>query len=684
MKTVAGIHPKTSLGWEGRVRRSGLFLSLCLFGHALCLNGLAAQGIEKELSLDDLLNLPVSSASKYSQRSSDAPANITIITAEEIERYGFRTVADALETLTSFSVSSDHVLTYTGVRGFARPADYNNRVLILIDGHTENENVLGAGELGNIRLLEMGDIDRIEVVRGPGSSLYGTRAMFAVVNLISKKGSDVEGVEAWGDLGSFGSLGAGLRAGHRFQTETDLFFSASWSEQDGDDFYFPEYDTPTSNQGVAEGLAWDETLRAMISLAHGNWTFWGAANSRDGGNPTAPHGSVFNDPRARMGEFGSTLDLEYEKEISAPLSFTQRFYGNFHKADHLYPVPQNAVGLHVEARWIGAETRARWDLGPNHRIVVGSEFQRTHRALWKMDDELGQTDFSGDFPYSILSAFLQDEFQVTSGLALTLGVRHDRYEGDLSKTAPRVAVVYHPWEGSTLKVLWGNAFRAPNIYEMNFESAYASHLRNPDLRSEEISSTEVVWEQRLATGLAAKVGLFRNDVSHFIDQVAVERPSDWGPSPTGLPFALRFENSAEIRAEGIESEVNASFGNGFLGYLRYAIQRAEERSSGAGAPNYPAHSLKIGGTHRLRGLGSLGTNYLWESSRLTLSGAETESYSVLNASINSELIGNRIRVSLTGKNLLNTKYSLPTGPQHTLLSIPQEGRSFQLRVGVEW
>ena len=157
-------------------------------------------------SLDELLAVKVSGASKYEQTARQAPASVTVITSEDIERYGYRTLADALMTVRGFFVSYDRNYTYVGVRGFSRPADYNNRILLLLDGHTVNENVYGAAQLGSEFPIELDLVERIEIVRGPGSALYGTGAMLAVVNVVLKKGSALNGGRIAIAGGSYGRL----------------------------------------------------------------------------------------------------------------------------------------------------------------------------------------------------------------------------------------------------------------------------------------------------------------------------------------------------------------------------------------------------------------------------------------------------------------------------------------------
>ena len=138
-------------------------------------------------SLDSLLNVKISAAAKYEQTISEAPASVTIITSEDIERYGYRTFDELLASVRGFYTRNDRTYTRIGVRGFSRPSDYNNRILLLINGLTINESLYGAVFLGSELGMNLDIIDRVEIVRGPGSALYGTGAMLAVINIITKK-----------------------------------------------------------------------------------------------------------------------------------------------------------------------------------------------------------------------------------------------------------------------------------------------------------------------------------------------------------------------------------------------------------------------------------------------------------------------------------------------------------------
>ncbi len=109
----------------------------------------------------------VYAASKHLQSVNDAPSSVTIVTAEEIQEYGYRTLADILESVRGFYITYDRYSSYVGVRGFGRLGDWNSRVLLLIDGNRINDVVLGQAALGTEFPLDVDLIQRVEIVRGP-------------------------------------------------------------------------------------------------------------------------------------------------------------------------------------------------------------------------------------------------------------------------------------------------------------------------------------------------------------------------------------------------------------------------------------------------------------------------------------------------------------------------------------
>jgi len=321
---------------------------------------LHAEGpFEEDFSLDSLLAVPVSTAAKYRQTVAEAPASISVITATDIERFHYRTLADVLNRVRGISVTNDRNYTYAGVRGFGRPSDNNDRILLLVDGHTFNENVYGSGLIGSEFGFSLDAVERIEIVRGPGSALYGTGAMFGVVNVIMKDYQSMDGLRAAGSLGSYGHRNASLAYGTEIAHGGGIFVSANVGRQDGTEIYFPEYDAAEMNNGVASGVDWDTYygITAKVTLPH--LVLQSGFTAREKGIPTASFLTNFNDPRAQTKDIRQFADLLYARPVRDALQISVRLYGDRYYYSGAYPYDilstDESTGL-----WWGSEARVQW------------------------------------------------------------------------------------------------------------------------------------------------------------------------------------------------------------------------------------------------------------------------------------------------------------------------------------
>jgi iron complex outermembrane receptor protein len=275
-------------------------------------------------ALDSLLSVPVSAAARHAQGRSEAPASISVVTSEDIQRYGYRTLEDVFRTLPGFYVSNDRNYSYVGTRGFSRPTDYNNRLLLLVDGHTINDRFYGGAAVGSDFGISLDAVDRIELARGPASAVYGTGGMLAVINVVTKSAEAADGVLISAEAGNLGRHGVSMLFGQTTNSKLDITASFNWSEQNGEDIYFPEFDAPESNNGTAVGLDWERFLGGTAGLRYGSFEARGAIGSRSKGVPTAAWETNFGDPAAETWDAFGFAELTYDWQMDPSKSLKVR------------------------------------------------------------------------------------------------------------------------------------------------------------------------------------------------------------------------------------------------------------------------------------------------------------------------------------------------------------------------
>ena len=632
---------------------------------------------ENDVTLENLLKVKISTAAKYEQTTSEAPASVTIITSENIDRYGYRTLEEAFQSVRGFYTSYDRNYGYLGVRGFSRPTDYNNRVLVLINGQTINEPVYQSVDIGTELPINMDIIERIEIVRGPGSALYGTSAMFAVVNIITKNTDTFEGLRLSAENGSHARYEGNASFGKEFSNGAEFIISGQWADIDGQNLYFKEYDDPSTNNGLAENLDWDKYYRVFAALNYHNFKFQAIGSSRKKGIPTGAYEMAFNADAANTQDDHVIIQLSFDRKVSPDKNIMLRGYFDHYHYDGVYPYEDFDEGgkpyiynsLESDnANRVGGELQFRWDLHSNNRLTVGTEYQNSLRADYRAWDEW-ETYFDGDFPYQTLAFYAQEELQATKNLSFTAGIRWDKYSNIGSRATPRGAIVYNPLKSATLKLLYGEAFRSPSIYEVNYEDPVFGWKANLGLKSEKIRTSELIWEQRLSDALFGAVSVYNYKMNNLIDP-AID-PSD---------SLVQYQNIGKVNAYGLEFEFKARLKIGLQGYANYAFQRAEETASKQKLSNSPSHLAKIGLSYPVMKHFYAAAELQYESERITVYDTKTDAFLLTNLKISSKLLFNHIKSSLLIRNLFDVAYETPGGFEHLQPAFRQNGRNFDFKL----
>src|ERR1039458_9819878 len=471
-----------------------------------------------EASLEQLGNIQVYSASMHLQSSGDAPSSVTVITAAEIQEHGYRTLADVLRAVRSFYVTYDRNYCSSGVRGLARPGDYNTRILLLVDGHRLNDNVYDEAMVGTEFPINIDLIQRVEVIRGPVSSLYGSNALFGVINIITKRGRDIDGLELSAEAASFNTYSGTVTYGRKLRQLEFLISSTFYGSQGHNSLFFPEFNTPETNYGIARHADDDQVGSALATISFRDFTLQAVYGTREKGIPTAPYGTIFNNSGTRTTDSNSYIEFRYQHTFANSWDVLARtFYDRYtYHGTYIYSSPLDPSQIDpnqdfADGKWWGAELQVTKTVLQRNRITAGGEYRDNLRQNQSNHDLNPYVLYLDDKRQSFVGAlYVQDELTITKSLALNAGFRYDYYSTVQASTDPRVALIYRPWRQSAFKFIYGMAFRVPNVYELYY--SVAPNLPNPALHPERIHSTEFVCEQGLGSHLWFSTSAFYSSI----------------------------------------------------------------------------------------------------------------------------------------------------------------------------
>jgi iron complex outermembrane receptor protein len=268
----------------------------------LCAAKLPADQDLTALSLDQLMKIEVQTTSLHSQDIAIAPGLVTVITAEQIEVNGYRTLGEALNHVMGIYVTYDHTYYSAGVAGFSIPGDWATRILVLVNGHSLTDNIFGsANYFGDDFALDMSLVRRIEIVRGPSSALYGSNGILATINVITKNPDKEHGTTVHMETDTFGEKKVTVTTGrHLFQDSSLLISGTVFNTSGQPDIYIPALNSPATNNGNAVNMDGSRGYRLFANFKSGNWELLSLTGLREKIQPVSWAPTVFNDRGTRV------------------------------------------------------------------------------------------------------------------------------------------------------------------------------------------------------------------------------------------------------------------------------------------------------------------------------------------------------------------------------------------------
>ena len=638
----------------------------------------------------------VVAASRASEQVEDAPSSVSLVGERELSAFASPTIAEAVRGVPGLYLSDDRAYVTLGTRGLGRLGSYGNRLLVTYDGQAINDDWIGSSYVGYDALTDLGDVQRIEVVRGPGSVLYGTNALSGVINVVSQNNAK-PGVTAGISTNQSGVARARVRGDVALGKEAGAWASVALGRGNGRQFYFPEF---VGSAGAEDGVARNvDGFEAGTVRGRAFWKFvslqW-SAHSYEKQLPTAEFETIFGDPRSKQRDRRSYVELRAEPRVSDAVTVLSRLHWNHYTFRGEYAHEPEDGGVQIDTyrgSWLGLEERVEWSPLAHLRLTLGGEGQLHYQVEQRSSNENGTfLDDTGSHgrPFQVGALYASADASLSPRARLSLGARLDAYSTFGSSLNPRAALILKPYPAGNTKVIAGKAFRAPSIYELYYNDGGHTQVQSPYLSPESLYSVEIEHAHRFSASMIATASGYANYAARLISPLGDSTPQD----------PLHYENErSPLAVLGGELGLRREFRQGAMFALSYgfsvprflesnsagdllSFSKATDKRSVANAPIHLAS---------FKGAIPILNRALTFGSRLTMVGPRFDRYensadSSLQGKTGSALILDLVfsgeeprygvRYAFGVYNALDWRYSVPVSTEFKQRSISQDGRSF--------
>jgi len=638
-------------------------------------------GPARATEVEDLATVPfaqlvqreVVSASALVRQISDSPSAVAIVTAEDIRAYGYRSIADVINSMRGLYTTSDRRYEYMGGRGFGSPGDYTGRIMVLIDGYVTQDSLFNQAYIDESGLLDLALVERVEYVPGTGSVTYGNNAMLGIINIVTRKGGSLNALQLSTEAGSHDAYRQRVSYGKRFENGADVLLSASTYDAAGQNLYFPAYDTPANNGGWANGIDGERNQRFFGKFSYEGLVVEAGYVDRKKTVPTkATEFSVFNTPFT-IDDENSYLNASYETDLGLHLYSASRFYFG-HYAHEGHRVIDDLTTPYAQrkhqADWWGVDQKFVGKWFANHSILFGMEYrndfnQYLSRAYFYPNGSIDSTSsVKENYSRNTTSVYVADEYRFHDRWRLNVGARFDKASDLNGNWSPRVALIFQPDFRTTLKASYSEAFRMPNADD---KATY--HL------------------QAMPEFVKAKEFVVQHDLDRrmrLTGTVYEYRRTEQMIDVTGNGDYAAVGNS---RSRGLEMEFESRWDNGVRLRTSGAWQNARD-TNGQDAVNSPNVLAKFQLTSPLPGdwlRAGLEAQYL--GSRLTAERRRLEGVALANLTFSTERKWHGMSASFSIRNLFDRNYEVVSpftwAPGTGIDSLRMDGRTYWVQLNLD-
>ncbi len=531
-----------------------------------------------------------------------SPGSLSVITSDQIEQMGARDLMDVINTVPGITIFRGAYNYRLQTRGNLTTSSQD--VLLMINGIPVTNNYIGSG-IWSYNSMSVKFIERVEVIRGPASSLYGANAFSAIINVITKTVSDTKNIEVSQKFGSFGHKQTSLIAGKQFDSGLKLSLFADQLDTDGHKGTVAK-DRQTDLDGLlgtgaslAPGSTenFEDKLELSAKLEYEQFYFSTYYVDKNRGPNVGIYDALNDDSDLGVEDF--LMNFGFSQNLNKKLTLTPNFY--YHKnvmKNHIEYLPPGGIwpyngvpypdGLDqyydVTNERYGVDVKLDWEISQSYTLTLGTTYEKMKQGdvfqegnhYFDDNGDLVVTpwqpipeaySFIGDQERNFSALYMENVYDVTDELRLTFGARYDHYDDFGGSLNPRLGLIYEYAPGYDVKLMYGEAFRAPSFYEMYNNHPFVQG--NDELDPEEITTYEISFGVPVNDRLKTRVTFFYNE----IDDSITERHD----SSTNR---IVFQNTEQLKVLGVEFEARYNLNRGSYLSFNYTYLDSEDESTG--------------------------------------------------------------------------------------------------------
>ncbi|HUS31865.1 MAG TPA: TonB-dependent receptor plug domain-containing protein [Kofleriaceae bacterium] len=485
-------------------------------------------------------------AAKREQSLGTVASAVTVLTADQMRRFGYRSLAEALRGISGVYVVDDRMVERIGVRGLQLLGDSNTRILILIDGTPLNEPWAQFVDSSTALPVSLDDVARIEVIRGPVSSIYGTNAFFGIINIVTLEADKAPRAYGRTSIDSYGTYG-GNAAFNTGTLNRQVRGSVSFRQRQGETLSYPDLENVSSMPTRADGAM---SYFGSIAVNYDRLFFQARGYNRERELPGAPYDSQYGSEDNINQDRHGLAELGYTRELTKRVTLAGRIYGNHYTFENDLLLTNGPFSTKTSATWYGGEVRLLADVLEKEKllsITTGASYELTSTTSSATTKSAPiETDFD------IAGAYLEASTEPRPWFGATAGARFDRNSEFTNELSPRAALFLHKGDTYGLKLLYAAGFRNPSVFEayydddLRFAPLLDADMRT-GLRPERIKAYELVAYGRPFTGAKLRVSAWEWRLSDLLRRDEVFDPID-------NEIRLRYQNTRDLISRGVEIE----------------------------------------------------------------------------------------------------------------------------------